>query len=551
METNNSKNSDFDRLLKDLNRDIFNKELSDIIEVTYAYADLWNGKFLNKTLFWTLLWREYIEDKTQTKELNKQAEKDFWKNIWENIAEVYAKAKSKLLLKKSLVIKYKELLQPFLKENTPRVQILLWSLEYVSNILDLTITGLPFEAQKAWIPHNFSQEEISERVKKLEEIETKLFGWNVRENEYEVRGSFEVLTKLFEKQKTKLTSEEQERFASYLQKLKQTFSYITDSTQNDKNESKNSKTFDILSREIPREDYVKVLKLAMEIYWIEKPVIIEERSSIYDGEDYLGIPESDWYKTLKLTRVLQLIQHEIETHYIIEKNNSQTLWKFRGSWNLQREEWTAKVAEWTLQWKTLDSFWIQWALPDILFWEILSWDDYKDYLELFAKMDRDKMTFWLALKDPKTTFLRRKRNYPLDYKWVQHKDTSYNRWERQVVNFLQNNWDVKDLYIWKVSFEDIAKTKEIVALENIKIMYPLLIWELLQYTLLLRESWMMQKELMDKNFKPLKFNENDFWDYIERKYPFLNIRQEIANWTIERFSLKTKLKIGRILNILK
>jgi hypothetical protein len=40
METNNSKNSDFDRLLKDLNRDIFNKELSDIIEVTYAYADL-------------------------------------------------------------------------------------------------------------------------------------------------------------------------------------------------------------------------------------------------------------------------------------------------------------------------------------------------------------------------------------------------------------------------------------------------------------------------------------------------------------------------------
>ena len=73
-------------------------------------------------------------------------------------------------------------------------------MEYVSNILDLTITGLPIEAQKAWIPHNFSQEEVSERVKKWEEIETKLFGWNVRENEYEVSGSFEVLIKLFEKQ---------------------------------------------------------------------------------------------------------------------------------------------------------------------------------------------------------------------------------------------------------------------------------------------------------------------------------------------------------------
>jgi len=81
-----------------------------------------------------------------------------------------------------------------------------------------------------------------------------------------VSGSFEVLIKLFEKQKTKLTPEEQERFALYLQTLKQTFPYITDSAQNDKNESKNSKTFDILSREISRENYVKILKLAMEIY---------------------------------------------------------------------------------------------------------------------------------------------------------------------------------------------------------------------------------------------------------------------------------------------
>jgi|GEM_PF-3202251 len=40
MEIKNSQNSDFDRLLEDLNRDIFNKELSDIIEVTYAYTDL-------------------------------------------------------------------------------------------------------------------------------------------------------------------------------------------------------------------------------------------------------------------------------------------------------------------------------------------------------------------------------------------------------------------------------------------------------------------------------------------------------------------------------
>lgn len=527
MEMKNSLNSDFDRLLEEMNRDLFNKELSDIVEVTYVYTDLWNWVFLNKTLFWTFLWKEY-----EWKDKNE--EKKFWEEVYFNIAEVFTQTKSKLLLKKSLVIKYKESLQQFLKENNPRVQILLWSLEYLSNILDLTITGLPFEAQKAWIPYNFSSEEVSDRVEKLEEIERKLFGGNVRENEYEIRGSFEVLTKLFEKQKTKLTPKEQERFSWYLQVLRENFSFTLEEPELSKENLHKYETHDVLRQEISRENYVKVLKLAMEIYGIKKPVVVEERSSIYDGEDYLGIPESDWYKTLKLTRVLQLIQHEIETHYIIEKNNSQTLWKFRGSWNLQREEWTAKVAEWTLQWKTLDSFWIQWALPDILFWEILSWDDYRDYLELFAKMDRDEMTFWLALKDPKTTFLRRKRNYPLDYKWVQHKDTSYNRWERQVVHFLQNNWDVKDLYVWKVSFEDITKTKKIIESEDIKLIYPLLIWELLQYVILWK-----------------KLSENEFWEYIEAKYPFLNIKQELVNKSIERFNFWIKRKVVLILQLLK
>lgn len=83
METNNSKNSDFDRLLEDLNRDIFNKELSDIIEVTYAYADLWEGKFLNKTLFWTFLWKVYEWG-------DKNEEKKFWEEVYLNIEEVYS-----------------------------------------------------------------------------------------------------------------------------------------------------------------------------------------------------------------------------------------------------------------------------------------------------------------------------------------------------------------------------------------------------------------------------------------------------------------------------
>ena len=519
MEIKNSQNSDFDTLLEDLNRDIFNKELTDIVEVTYAYTDLWNGKFLNKTLFWTFL--SNIYEWTDKKE-----EEAFWKNIWDNITKVYAQVKSKLLLKKSFVVKYKDLLQPFLKENNPRAQILFWSLDYVLNILDLTITGLPFEAEKAGVPHEFSQEEISERVKKLEEIEKKLFGWNVSENEYEAQWSYNNLSDLFQTKKEKLTSEEQERFLEYLQKLKQNFPYIIDVKETWKKDVQKKENSEILKQEISRENYTKVLKLAMEIYWIEKPVIIEERSSIYDGEDYLGIPNSEAYKSLKTQRILELIQHEIETHYIIEENNSQTLGKFRGANNLPREEWLAMTVEWFLKWKNLQDIAVGWAIPDILMWEILWWEEYSDFHNLLSKLKQTKNASWL--------FLRRKRNYPLHCKWVQHKDTSYNRWQHQIINFINSGWNIKDLYLWKVSFEDIGKTKEIVSGENIKLMYPLLIWELLQYVIL----WQ-------------KLKEDEFWNYIELKYPFLNIRQEIVNKTVERLTFSMKRKVVQILQLLK
>lgn len=534
MQKINTQNiSDFDILLEEMNRDLFNKELSDIVEVTYAYADLWNWVFLNKTLFWTFLSQDFVwvDDKV------------VWENVAKNMLTIYYRTKYKLIQKKNLVAIYKEKLQSFLTKDFPKAEILYDTLSYISKIIDLTLTGLVFEWEKAWFLHNLSEDEIEENVAVLEHIETSLFWWNIRENEYEVQGSFEVLTKLFEKQKQKLTPEEQERFSWYLQTLKQSFPYIIDSTKNDTNQSKKLETFDIFSREIPRENYVQVLKLAMEIYGIDKPVIVEERSSIYDGEEYLGIPNSEGYKTLKIQRILELIQHEIETHYIIEKNNGQTLGRFRWGGNLPREEWLAMTAEGFLRWENLEDIEVSWAIPDLLMWEILLWNEYKDFHILLSKLKDTQNASWL--------FLRRKRNYPLDYKWVQHKDTSYNRGQHKIVEFIKWWWNIKDLYVGKVSFEDIGKTKEIVEEKNIKLIYPLLIWELLQYVILLKESWRMQRYIKWGKLKPQKFIESDFWNYIEWKYPFLNIRQEIVNNSIERLTFSMKRKVVQILNILK
>lgn len=512
-------------LIESINIDLFNWELTEIIEVTYAYAKLDNWKSVNKTLFWDLIWN------SPDKDLSKDEEKKFWEQIRNNIELAYTQTLWTLENKKKLVDKYRKEIHKSNLASSPRIKILLWSLDYLDNILDLTITGLPFEARKAWMNINLSEEEKISKIEKLEEIETKLFWWNVRENKREVQWSYEVLKNLFEKQKTKLSPEEQTRFSNYLSILKEKFSYI------DETKIKNEKDLevpDILNREIQREDYVKILQIALDIYWLDIPVIIEERNSIYDWDDYLGIPNSEWYQTLPLWRILQLISHEIETHYVILKNNKKSLWNFRWWWNLKREEWAAKVAEWILKWRTLNDFWIWWAIPDLLMWEILTWDEYKDYLHLFSKMDKSNMTFWVALWDPEWLFLRRKRNYPLDYKWVQHKDTSYNRGEQAVVKFIKSWWNPLDLYVGKVSFEDINNAKEIVNEENPKLMYPLLLGEIILYVV----NW---NKLVGKNF----------WKYIESKYPFINVEKYIENGTIEKLSFTNKKKILEILNLVK
>lgn len=517
MELKNAQNSnDFENLLEEMNRNIFNKEIADIVEVTYAYATLWDGRVVNKTLFWTFLGQEY-------KQNEKETEKDFWIHAWNNIKNLHDQVLVKLTFKKQVLERYKNKLLSLSWSQNPKAQILLWTIEYVDKILDLTLTWLPFEAEKAWLPHNLNKREFEWRIKRLEEIEKDLFGPMVRKTKYEIQGSYNHLITLFEEQKEKLTPEEQEKILKYLSILKNKFSSID---ENMEIKETHIEIDNILKKDILREDYVKILQMVMNIYAIDKPIKVEERSSIYDGETHLWIPESDAYKTLKLQRILELIQHEIETHYIIEENNKKTLWNFRWAGNLQREEWLAMTSEWILMWKTLDDITVSWAIPDLLLWEILSWDEYREFLLLHAKLKGTKNAAW--------TFLRRKRNYPLSYPWVQHKDTSYNRWQHLIVKFLKKGGNVKDFYVWKVSFTDIEKTKQILSNGDIKLLYPLLIWELLQYVLV----WN-------------KLQEDEFWNYIEGKYPFLDIRQEIAQKTISRLTVWTKRKVVEILQLIR
>lgn len=67
----------------------------------------------------------------------------------------------------------------------------------------------------------------------------------------------------------------------------------------------------------------------------------------------------------------------------------------------------------------------------------------------------------------------------MGYRGVQHKDVTYARGEKRVAEYILNGGHIHDLYIAKVSFEDIATVKALAENEKIPLKYPLLIGELL------------------------------------------------------------------------
>lgn len=390
--------------------------------------------------------------------------------------------------------------------------------------MQLTILGLPFEAQKAWLDSELSQDQIEYKVQMIEEIESYLFGGNIIWNKTEAKDCYKYLFNLFSKENWILSNWEKYRFNSYLESLK-VFIWDNEDLNIAGKPPISLEDSPLIDKLVDRSDYVEIFKLVFQIYWINKPIIIDERSSIYDREDALFIPSSQAYETLKLQRVLQLIQHEIETHYIIQDNNEKLLWNFRWWNNLLREEWVAMVSEWLLFWKELTDFWVSKRFPMIFAWEMLCWEEYLDFVKLLCKMNWESNIEWI--------YLRRKRNYPLNYRWVQHKDTTYSRWIQKVIEYIREWNDLKDLFIGKLSFEDLNLGKNIAVQNSIKLKYPIFIWELILFVL----NWN-------------KLSKSSFQNYLKNKYPFVfeQIWDEVLK--LNELSFSNKKKLVEILKIL-
>lgn len=487
----------FDDIVNKLKETIFTPKMVDIFELTFAY-DIKDGKYFNRTLFTDFAWLSVEDSKEKLFSIT---------NSLLHIKKMYIQQARKDILDLGNV--------------EWKWEILLWTITYIEKILDLTMLWLPFEIEKGGHSILLSPQEIEERTQKMESIEKDLFGGNIRENPLEVTNCYRSLKTKIEKKLPTMTEDQKKICEKLLTSVKQLPAYV-DIDGMFKNREKDTSTTnykkifeenkELFEKKINRTDYVRIFELVFAMYGIKKTITIDERNSIYDGDDGLYIPKNKSYETLSLQKILVLIQHEIERHMLSLENNEENVGWFRWGYNLFMEEWGAMILEWILQGKSLSEYsWISVSLPNLLAWEILNGDEYKEFLAIFSQKDVD----------------RKKRLYPLHQRGVQHKDTTYTRWPKAVIEYLTQWWNPKDLYVWRLQTKDIAKVSE---KKNIK--YPKLVSEVI-----------IQK-LVNK-----KINDSEFKDFIAGKYDFLT--EDIVKDKMNDFTDDQKRKLIEILNIIK
>lgn len=488
--------------IEQVNTHIFSWELTEIIEVTYIYKKVGKFEYFNLTLFHEFAgykWSKKIDflevfTKTQFKLKEKISEISYYMKRCKKIAEGVKTDQGYRM----------------------RLNILLGTLKYVQNTLYMALYGLPFELEKAWYKHKLSKADIQTRVKNIEAREKENFGGKVFHNKKEVILCYEALQerRIRLRGKTK-KAQELEYFIKKIEAyLPKNYTYKPQKPIWEKDIGK------VFHTKIPREDYVKIFNLIFEIYKLPQRAKVTSASSIYDGEEFLEIPERSLYKEKSLKSILQLMLHEIMAHTVNLENTKRRLGEFRGANNLEKEEGLAVLLEKLFQGYTLDEIRIMPSLPVLLLGEICSTKDFKRYISL-------------NYKNMYPTFLRYKRNYPKWKKWVQHKDTSYSRGILKAQKYLQKGGDIKDLFIGKVSFEDIPLLKKIPLLdENKEQVVPLLIAEVIYFTV--------------KHSGKFHIHQDAFLKHLAKKYNFL----DIDSLGISYSSPHVKKRLCKILEIL-
>ncbi len=519
------------------------KDLRKIAEVTYSYD---TNTWINTTLFVKWGWLN-IET---YKMLDLEAKKVFLLRAKEKLEELINEKIDLIDEALETIDRMDSLAQTSVETDTK--SIFKNSLIEKKMLLEYCLTALALELEKADIWFKVDETEEKEIETKIQEYDKLLFWGDIKDSPQDVILSYESALVRFNKNKHLLTESEAEKFEWYLKKmlpyLPEGYKYV---------EKVEPKAIDnsFLETDFLRSDYILWFNILIEA--LEKlEHIVESNSDVASISDWpkgVYFPTSAKFAKMNILRFFKLANHEIETHNITDYNWRQLIWNLRWAWSIEKDEWVAMLMEQLfMYWEELykidenwnkiidrDKIQINSYFSKIFMWELLDEDkELMDFLNIYEKLEADVIP-------PKARLDRLKRN---NKSHVQHKDTTYTRWLFKAVDninlFITSKWkkwiNPKDLFIWKVSFDETSTLKNIAKQkeknwEDLELLTPLFISDAVLFAVEEKLKW-----------RNGNISWENFYKYLQNKYPIFNFSKE----QIKAVSHTTKTNVFWIVEII-
>jgi len=466
---------------------VFHGDLEKIIEVTYSYRELEDGYILNETLFEEYLGLFYPEY---------------------SIDYLWRRYKYKIQVQIVLIediLKKTQKIKILSRSDSLRRGIFMDALDYVKTILEISVLATEFEMKKADDSTKITPAKIRKKISAIEKKEKLVFWPKIIESTQEFSFCYNFVARNHESKKNQLSESDYKTMKKCLKIIKKSSKCSLIDTPDPK---KKYLKWSFLKQEIARKDYRKIFDNVCELYKLPQRTKITNAGSIYDGDVFLEIPRSEAFKSLSLDRILKLLTHEIESHYINSYNGKKLIGKFRWAKNLPKEEWLAMFMERIFLWYNYDNIdnIAEWFFT-IMAWECLNGDRFEEFMRIIGKEYKCRANYVSSIR-------RAKRNYLYDYEWVQHKDVVYFRGLDDTVKYLKNGGTFSKLFLGKVGFADIENIYDIYVSHDNKedLVFPIFISDLIYYYLSGKE----------KN-KKFVFSSAEYYLYLKEKYWFLDL----------------------------
>lgn len=475
---------------------VITPELTKLTGFIFNYDDRW----LNKSLFIDYLWVDFESNDDIDSFIAKAEESLEIKRS--NFASVQAELESEGEAELWTIFSY-------YKENFEKISMFFRLLSLYIPIEARKISGVSFvdDGTLWW----FSKEDY---IVEIERIESNVFWKKLSDRPESVVQVLDYIINLFESSEN-LSPDEQVFMSDIIAELisryplkEQVYSNAGEKNSSDEKELLLEDPLDIenkndhLDVEISQEKYVKVFSKAIEILGIDVDVVVWNypNFSVDPGKIWekgkLKVPQK--VKTLKVSRIIALIAHELERHAVWNQNNKHLVWNLKSLSYLGQEEWVAHIMEHLALGYNLDEMPLNRYMPRMLVGELFGGATYKRFLEVFNKLDN-------AGVDPEVFYVRSKRGKDHDLPGVNPKEKLYGIWALEIIDrlrsgesplwfFLAKNWtseqdQINDMIL---DWGDGEITPEL--LEDKHVVLPLMLWELLRYEMVsgddIAQKWM-------------------------------------------------------------